>query len=1515
MGDTVLRLNIDQSRVMDHGTKQTKKKGVRVPGPSDRQLQSAPKLDVSRIDLIKVRLPFDSVVVNLSADIWVFFSTPLVCVVVGSSAQHVTISVQHPWMDGSLCFSFVHAKCSLGERRVLWQDLKADKPSSRPWCVCGDFNVIADPSEKRGGRPFAGSEGLELLSFMEGAELFDAGFSGSSFTWCNNRRGHTRIWKRLDRVLINGEFSESAPSISVVHLARHPSDHAPLKISLTSRMDNRPRAFRFLNVWTSNPGLLDVIRQAWQAETSGSPLKILCSKLLRARRAIQGWNKGGFGNVFEVVKRAEANVLVAEARTEQDDSMEAQQRRVQGAIHRVKDENGIWVEDDEGIANEAVRFFSNLFSASGGSAGDWEHLIPHMVSQADRAVLDADPTREEVKRVVFEMDGDSAAGPDGFTGQFFTFAWDVIAQDVYNAVLSFFCGAELPRFVTFTSIVLIPKVPSPQDFSKYRPISSCNFFNKMLSRILADRLASILPKIVSPQQTGFVKGRNITENYLLAQELMSGIRKKARGGNVALKLDMAKAYDRVSWIFIVRVLRKFGFGERLIDMVWRLVSNVWFSVIINGASHGFFKSSRGIRQGDPLSPALFVIGAEVLSRGLNSLAAQSGFLGFTVPRGCPSVTHLAFADDVLIFANGSSSSLKEIMRVLDMYQLASEQLVSAQKSGYLVHPSVPPARRRVVERITGFSRQHFPVRYLGFPLYIGRCKSLYFGEVCHAISARILSWRSKLLSPGGRLVLIKHVLSSLPTHLLSAAVIPVATFKSIERLCANFLWGSSTEQTRHHWIRWSHLCYPVMEGGAGFRRVSDVYNAFSCKLWWGLHTGSSLWTTFMRAKYCNGVHPCQVVSSRAASPTWRRMINVSRQAELCMVWLLNDGTCDFWYDNWLGSGPLFLRALVVLGLSFSDVLVNGTWDNCRLSQILPPSIANEVMQTPTLSGRGTDQVIWRSTQSGLFTLAAAFQEVCQGRNRSLVFSRIWHPRIPLRVSLFMLRLLMRRLPLDDVLREMGFQLASKCCCCALATGETLEHVFSAGQIPMEVWAYFQNICGIGRSYDSLRAHLFEWWMLPTPRAKQRFVFDIVPVFICWNIWKARCRAVFERARVRVKELCEAVFQDVKLAFEVQFSLAVHVSDFSLFYERVAQSTVRYEFRVVRWRAGGQADMVLNTDGCSKGNPGASGGGGLLRDSAGQLLVAFSAYLGEATSLHAEVLAMFKGVQRRCLCPWSVRREVEQIWHLVEGVQFEHCYREANKIADILSNVGVSHPQEQLRVYSAEQTLPSVAQGECRLNRLGVPSVRRVRIGRAVGTYECSWILNYKTLVENYTEPMPPMLPCTFELTKFSDVHKYADLDHLYIKGFVIQALPVKQADPDCSSRDITIVNEDSVIHYKVFVWHSNKSSTTRRPLFQAMGFGIDTELNDSLKKYTVVYFLKTYESPFQGQLQRKNTVINTYTAAELSHNPLPLALPENIEVSSALGTSSAVHAEKSSKDQIVTSTTKLVLEEIAAASS
>ena len=118
-----------------------------------------------------------------------------------------------------------------------------------------------------------------------------------------------------------------------------------------------------------------------------------------------------------------------------------------------------------------------------------------------------------------------------------------------------------------------------------------NFLNKVISRILVERLAGVLPRIISPQQSGFVKGRSMANNFLLAQELMSEIGRKCREENLALKLDMAKAYDRVSWPFLIAVLRRFGFGERFIDMVWRLISNVWFSMLVNGVPYDFFKSS------------------------------------------------------------------------------------------------------------------------------------------------------------------------------------------------------------------------------------------------------------------------------------------------------------------------------------------------------------------------------------------------------------------------------------------------------------------------------------------------------------------------------------------------------------------------------------------------------------------------------------------------------------------------------------------------------------------------------------------------------------------------------------------------------------------------------------------------------------------------------------------------------------------------------------------------------------
>src|SRR5436190_11444030 len=194
------------------------------------------------------------------------------------------------------------------------------------------------------------------------------------------------------------------------------------------------------------------------------------------------------------------------------------------------------------------------------------------------------------------------------------------------------------------------------------------------------RLVEVLPDIISPEQSGFVKGRIINDNILLAQELVQSIKKKVRGSNIVIKLDLSKAYDSISWLSLIKILRKFGFNERLIDMIWRLISNCWYSVLVNGKSSGFFNSNKGLRQGDPLSPILFIIASEVISRGLKKLHETHINLRYSSTSDCPIISHLAYADDFIIFCNGSANSLRMHMAFLDDISKFTGLVVNKNKS-------------------------------------------------------------------------------------------------------------------------------------------------------------------------------------------------------------------------------------------------------------------------------------------------------------------------------------------------------------------------------------------------------------------------------------------------------------------------------------------------------------------------------------------------------------------------------------------------------------------------------------------------------------------------------------------------------------------------------------------------------------------------------------------------------------------------------------------------------------------
>ncbi|KAL9676641.1 hypothetical protein QQ045_004857 [Rhodiola kirilowii] len=154
-------------------------------------------------------------------------------------------------------------------------------------------------------------------------------------------------------------------------------------------------------------------------------------------------------------------------------------------------------------------------------------------------------------------------------------------------------------------------------FDKVRLISLCNFIHKIFSRILNDRLKEFPPSLISSEQAGFVEGRNIHESIGLAHDIVKDINNKAFGGNMVIKLDMSKAYDRLSWRFLLKMLRALGFSELWCDLIYRNISNCWYSISWDGNIYGHFKSNRGVHQGDPLSPSLSILAMEYFSQSLN----------------------------------------------------------------------------------------------------------------------------------------------------------------------------------------------------------------------------------------------------------------------------------------------------------------------------------------------------------------------------------------------------------------------------------------------------------------------------------------------------------------------------------------------------------------------------------------------------------------------------------------------------------------------------------------------------------------------------------------------------------------------------------------------------------------------------------------------------------------------------------------------------------------------------------
>ncbi|KAF7135390.1 hypothetical protein RHSIM_Rhsim08G0109800 [Rhododendron simsii] len=565
---------------------------------------------------------------------------------------------------------------------------------------------------------------------------------------------------------------------------------------------------------------------------------------------------------------------------------------------------GSWLSDPQEVHSEFRRHFTTLFSANPSiQVQETVEAIPSKLTDDMNRSLTRSVTDLEIHTALMDMGPSKAPGVDGMTALFYHSYWSTVGEDVVAAVKSFFHSSHLLRSVNQTLITLIPKVSCPTTPGQFRPISLCNVSYKLITKILANRLRDILPSIISENQSAFVGGRQISDSILIAHEIMHSLknRRNGRKGWVALKLDMAKAFDRIEWSYLEAVLRKFGFNETWIRWVMSCVTTVSFATLINGEKGELFTPSRGIRQGCPLSPYLFILCAEGFHCLIQRAIMNSSLNGVKIGQHCLSISHLFFADDLLLFWEATSFGCYAIDEILRKYEIASGQMVNREKSSLFFSPNTPADVKQGISEALNIRFENHGGKYLGLPSIIGRSKTGVFQYVKDRVIAKLKSRNDTVLNLAGKETMLKSVAMTMPNFIMQCFLLPKRVCKDLCSVIRKFWWGSKEGENKISWVNWNKLCDSKLQGGLGFWDFHDFNIAFLAKQGWRLVNGpESLFQRLFKGKYFHYSTFWDASCPKSASWAWRSICAGRTTLRKGWRWCVGDGKAiSIWRDPWL----------------------------------------------------------------------------------------------------------------------------------------------------------------------------------------------------------------------------------------------------------------------------------------------------------------------------------------------------------------------------------------------------------------------------------------------------------------------------------------------------------------------------------------------------------------------------------------------------------------------------------------
>lgn len=504
------------------------------------------------------------------------------------------------------------------------------------------------------------------------------------------------------------------------------------------------------------------------------------------------------------------------------------------------------------------------------------------------------------------------------------------------------------------------------------------------------------------------------------------------------------------------------------------------------------------------------------------------------------------------------------------------------------------------------------------------------------------------------------------------------------------------------------------------------------KLWWRFRTTTSLWSSFLRAKYCQGKHPALVTSHLQDSPNWKRLLLASPLTEPYIRWMANTGNLSFWYDCWVGECSLasFIDFIPCTALLVKDVWIDGHWNIPMLHTLLPSHLVDAIAAI-SLDLSCCDVPYWTLSRHGTFTLTSAWHHVHVPAIERPYFAYIWHASIPLKISFFMWRLFHSWLPLDVILQGKGIPLASKCQCCTHV--ETSDHCFFFSSKVSFVWHHYAHLLGIVLPTQGCpKVWLIAWLNAGTYKCFGH-IRVLIPILIFWFLWNERNDSKhrgmgFYEDRI-IWKIDRLIFQLSTAGLLKHWQWRCEKSILNYFHCSSHTPPLSLP-RPIHWVKPARGRFKLNVDGSFNASNGRAGGGGIVRDSKGQVIfffflpflsIATDAFAAEVLTLHKalqlglefniqnlwvemDALSVIQLLQHKGRAPWHLCYHFKEIHHMLASLRasLTHIHREGNHVADFLAGLGLQAPS--LAISNHFEGL-SLLRGKVRLDALGFANIR------------------------------------------------------------------------------------------------------------------------------------------------------------------------------------------------------------------